>query len=72
MNKILKSCLSLLVLMAIAKVLVAQPTQETAGNAVPSTLPVIINQETNSVITMNEAMGEEAMEMQEEAGLNFL
>lgn len=65
MNKILKSCLGVLVLLAIAKVLVAQPEEAVVNAALDPGAIVIINQETGEIITMNEMMDEGAMEMNE-------
>jgi len=61
MNRVWTGVLSVLVLLAIAKVLVAQPTEEALLNGL--TPPIVT--EDNQVIT-DEFMGEGVMEMNEE------
>ena len=69
MNKTWIGCLSLLVFLAIAKVLVAQTMDEAAVNKIQesmNTLPVVVNEAGNEA--GNAMMMNEDMEMHQEGG----
>ena len=77
MNRIWTGCLTLFVLLAVAKVLIAQPMEENAGSMAPSAEPVVVDEMVgnammmNEMNTMNEEMGmpEGNMEMHKEMGM---
>ena len=64
MNKVWRGILSVFVLLAIAKVLVAQPT-EVLEDGTPDPSTVVMNEQTGEVIPLNEEMVKGAMQMNE-------